>query len=143
MSCATNIYICKRVGVCRLNWVIQSGVHHKCSCCQNSNTTLDQHWSNQFIRYNCCATIGSVDKVMSVQWTRKQWGPNICLVSIWVTWMSRYWEKTVWLTGVWGKPPWVGTQAVSRLGSQRESILMHLSTIRFSFYAMVLLNLCI
>ncbi len=33
---------------------------------------------------------------------------------------------------------------VMRLGSQREeSLLMHLSTIRFSFYVMVLLNLCI
>ncbi len=33
---------------------------------------------------------------------------------------------------------------VMRLGSQREeSVLMHLSTIWFSFHAMVLLNLCI
>ncbi len=33
---------------------------------------------------------------------------------------------------------------VMRLGSQiKESVLMHLSIVRFSFYAMVLLNLCI
>ncbi len=38
----------------------------------------------------------------------------------------------------------VGRSKVMRLASQREeSVLMHLSTIRFSFYAMVLLNLCI
>ncbi len=81
-----------------------------------------------------------------LHWAWVSWS-LLLLVSDWILRENRMVERCVREDSSSCDPNriiWDRRSRVMRLGSQREeSALMHLSTIWFSFYAMVLLNLCI